>query len=112
MTVHRITLPDVMRGHERRTIVWDDEAGTVDGDHFDVRQLREDLAKPTPLVIPGPIGSKTLRDPAHDPGDFKALLSTVMGCPGAWSYDDLPEPLRSAETPDWDEHPFARDALA
>ena len=112
MTVHRITLPDVMRGREPRTILWDDVAGTVDGDHFVVRRLRERLAEPPPLVQPCVIGSRTLRDPAHDPGDFKALLTTVMQCPSAWSYDDLPEPLRSAETPAWDVNPLPEGALA
>ncbi len=112
MTVHRITLPDVMRGREPRTILWDDVAGTVDGDHFNVRALREDLAKPTPLVLPHIIGTLTLRDPAHDPGDFKALLGRVMQCPSAWSDDDLPEPLRSAKQPAWDVNPLPEGALA
>ena len=41
MATHRITMQDRMRGREPRTITWDDEAGTVAGDHSDVAHIRE-----------------------------------------------------------------------
>ena len=36
MAKHVITIPDLMAGRELRTIVWDDEAGTVEGTHSDI----------------------------------------------------------------------------
>ena len=33
MTVHTTRLPDMLYGDEPRTILWDDEAATVEGDH-------------------------------------------------------------------------------
>ena len=40
MTVHAITLPDMLRGEEPRTILWDDEAGTVSGTHYNLPDIR------------------------------------------------------------------------
>ena len=92
MTVYTIRLPDASRGDDLRPIVWDDEAGTVTGEHSDVPQLQEALAEPVPVVLPHITGPLTLRDPGHDPADFIALLATLW-----WEF--LVEPGRSAFLP-------------
>ena len=91
MTVHTIMLPE---GFNRpmRSIVWDDEAGTVTGEHSEVPWLQDILAQPTPVVLPVPGGDATLRDPGHDPADFLFLLGRVY-----WPVVD--EPLRSSLPP-------------
>ena len=75
MATHRIIMPDRMRGEEPRTIIWDDEAGTVAGDHKDVAHIRERFDSPKPVTIGGPWGMWDLVDPAHDPVEFLTLLA-------------------------------------
>ena len=75
MATHRITMPDRMRGREPRTIIWDDEAGTVTGDHSDIAHIRERFDAPKPVTIGGPWGMWDLVDPAHDPVEFLTLLA-------------------------------------
>ena len=50
MAKHTIMLPDGMVGRELRSIVRDDEAGTVEGDHSELDVIREAFAEPTPYV--------------------------------------------------------------
>ena len=78
MAQHTIMFPDWMVGRELRSIVWDDDAGTVEGEHSHIDDLREALAEPTPLLLPSIAASWTLNDPAHDPADFLALLSHLI----------------------------------
>ncbi len=94
MTIHTIMLPE---GFNRpmRSIVWDDEAGTVTGEHRDVPWMQGILAEPTPVVLLVPGGDATLRDPGHDPADFLFLLRRVY-----WPVVD--EPLRSSLPPVFD----------
>lgn len=75
MTVHVITLPDMLRGDEPRTILWDDEAGTVSGTHSSLLDIRQalDAPKPVEVGVAGRVWS--LRDPAHDPAEFLVLLN-------------------------------------
>ena len=75
MAKHTIMFPDWMVGDDLRSIVWDDEAGTVEGDHSQIDSLRKTLAKPTPYVIGDVAITWTLDDPAHNPADFLAVLS-------------------------------------
>ena len=88
MAVHTIMLPDRMRGREPRSIVWDDEAGTVTGEHFDVPWMQRMLASPTPVDFSSEGRVLFLLDPAHDPADFWWLLYTAY-----WPV--VEEPLRS-----------------
>ena len=88
MSVHTIMLPDRMRGREPRSVVWDDEAGTVTGEHSDVPWMQEVLAQPTPVDFSDEGRELFLLDPAHDPADFWHLLLVAF-----WPIDD--EPLRS-----------------
>ena len=87
MTVHTIRLPDMRYGRELRTILWDDEAAIVEGDHSKIPWMRERIAAaPTELVnrtctIP-------LKDPGRDPREFWRLLIAVF-------YPVAREPLRS-----------------
>ncbi len=77
MTMHAIRMPDRMRGRELRTIRWDDEAGTVDGDHWHVPWLQELLARKPPVLLGSVPGALVLHDPGRDPRDFLALLGVV-----------------------------------
>ena len=96
MTVHTIRLPDRMHGRELRTVIWDDEAGSVSGDHFDVGWMQEALQHlPVDLTNEGRV--LVLRDPAHDPRDFIHLLAACWGDVLAEDRDLLPEPLRSVD---------------
>lgn len=44
MTVHTVMMPYRIRGRELRSVIWDDQAGTVEGDQWDVPRLQEPLA--------------------------------------------------------------------
>lgn len=75
MAVHTIMMPDWMRGLDLRAVVWDDDAGTVEGDHWSVPWLQEMLAGPRPLLLPNEEHDPwTLRDPGRDPSEFLILL--------------------------------------
>ncbi len=74
MTVHTIMLPDRMRGREPRRVIWDDEAGTVTGEHSRIPWMQEVLARPTPVNFCDDEQVLFLKDPAHDPRDFLHLL--------------------------------------
>ena len=91
MTVHAIMLPEGHNG-PTRSIVWDDEAGTVTGEHSDVPRMQEVLAAPKPWVCGDVMGTLILHDPGHDPADFLVLLGLAY-----WPV--LREPLRSALPP-------------
>ena len=66
-------------------LVWDDEAGTVEGENWYAAGVREELARGAPLDMSGYGQILILEDPAHDPRDFWRLLP--LKC---WK-----EPLRS-----------------
>ena len=88
MAKHTIMLPDWLRGRELGAILWDDEAGTVAGDHVEVSQLRQFLEAPKPVTVGDPGGTWDLIDPGHDPAEFLTLLAVAL--PGV-----LDGPLRS-----------------
>ena len=71
------------------TLVWDDEAGTVEGDHWFAAGVREQLAQGAPLDLSRDGHFLVLQDPAHDPRDFWHLLP----------YQCQVEPLRSRMPP-------------
>ena len=96
MAKHTLMIPDIMVGRELRSIVWDDEAGTVEGDHSRLDRIRELLAEPTPYVIRDVAAYWTLDAPAHNPADFLALLSRHID----WRI--LEDPLRSTLPPVFD----------
>ena len=88
MARHTIRLPDLMQGRELRTIIWDSEAGTLEGDHSDIEYLRRTFAAPKPVTRGYAAGVWHLQDPAHDPAEFLIDLWLV--------YDRIEdEPLRS-----------------
>ncbi len=60
-------------------IIWDDEAGTVEGDHYQVPALQEDMERPMPYVIHARTMQYTLQDVAHDPADFLVVLASAAG---------------------------------
>ena len=49
MAVHTVMLPDRRYGDEPRSLVWDDEAGTVEGTHAKVPGTQRTLAEPRPV---------------------------------------------------------------
>lgn len=102
MAVHTILLPDVMRGRELRSIVWD-EAGTVEGEHYDVAWIRDVIRRSAsgPVTVGDPGGTWDLRDPAHDPAEFLTLLYVCV--PGHLLDEEriasLPPIFRGVEVP-------------
>ena len=88
MAVHTLGIPDRMRGRELRSIVWDDEAGTVAGDHSEVDSFRRVFAADKPVTVGDTGLAWDLVDPAHDPAQFLAVLWSVYA-------PALDEPLRS-----------------
>ena len=95
MAVHTITIPDRMYGREPRTIVWDDEAGTVSGDHSKVADFRRVFAAEKPVTVGAGAGTWDLSDPAHDPVEFLIVLWIAY-------WPALDEPLRSTLPPVFD----------
>ena len=89
MANHEIIIPDRVRGRELRSIVWDDEAGTVDGDHFSVAWLREVFEAPKPFTVGDAGRTWDLNDPAHDPAEMLVLLYLVF-------WPALDDPLRGS----------------
>ena len=96
MAKHTIMFPDIMVGGELRSIVWDDEAGTVEGEHSRLDLIREILAEPTPYTIGDVAAEVTLEDAAHSPADFLRVLSIWID----WRVER--EPLRSTLPPVFD----------
>ena len=95
MTVHTIVMPDAAHGEEPRRIVWDDEAGTVEGEHGEVPYIQRVIAAPKPVEVGGPGWVWSLRDPGHDPAEFLVLLGIAYWPIGT-------EPLRSTLPPVFD----------
>ena len=96
MTVHTIMLPDFNKaGRPPRSVIWDDEAGTVTGEHSRVPEMQEVLAATPPIKMGDVMGTFTLNDPGHDPADFLVLLGDAY-----WPV--LDEPLRSTLPPVFD----------
>lgn len=95
MAIHTIMLPDMRQSDAPRAIIWDDEAGTVTGEHSKVPWMQGILARPTPVVLRDYAGAATLRAPGHDPADFLTLLWAAY-----WPV--LREPLRSSLPPIFD----------
>ena len=87
MTVHTIRLPDRLYGREQRTILWDDEAATVEGDHSDIGAMQATVDDaPTELV--NETCTFSLKDPGRDPREFWHLIISAF-------YPAADEPLRS-----------------
>ena len=95
MTVHTIMLPDMMHYRGPRSVIWDDEAGTVTGEHSWVPWMQEMLAATPPIEIEDGMRPVILRDPGHDPADFLRLLWAAY-----WPV--MNEPLRSTLPPVFD----------
>ena len=96
MAKHTIMLPEWVAGDDLRSIVWDDEAGTVEGEHSRLDLIREILAEPTPYTVGSVASEVTLEDAAHSPADFLRVL-------GIWIDSRvLEDPLRSTLPPVFD----------
>ncbi len=79
MSVHTIQIPDWRggAGGELRTLVWDDEAGTVAGDYSGVESIRKFFGDPERWTRGDASGVLQLEDPRHKPEDFKGMLMAV-----------------------------------
>lgn len=71
---HTIQFPNGRFEDELRTIVWDDEAGTVEGDHDLVPTLQLVCESDAPCVISRQWGVLHLDDVAHNPQHFLSAL--------------------------------------
>ena len=81
-------LPDWLRGDALRSIIWDDDAGTVTGTHDRVADVQRVFDAPKPVTVGDPGGTWDLADPAHDPVQFLTMLVDLFPPAGD-------EPLRS-----------------
>lgn len=70
--IHEIKYPDWAVGGELRPIIWDDEAGTVEGDHSLVPLIPDVFEG---RVIATKAGVTELDDPAHTPEEFLLILA-------------------------------------
>ena len=94
MAVHAIMIPDRRRSEELRSIVWDDEARTVRGDHYRVPDIQRIIDAPKPVTV-GAGHIWRLHDPGHDPAEFLVILFVFY-----WPIEE--EPLRSTLPPVFD----------
>ena len=62
-------------GAELRTIIWDDEAGTLEGDHRVVEAWKLVFEGDGQAVLSMPYGALLLEDVRHNPQDFISLLA-------------------------------------
>ena len=114
MAKHRIRIPDWQRGQELRSIVWDNEAGTVDGDHSQIGWIGEMLASSKPVIVGDAGRIWALSDPGRDPAEFLVLIRDIH-------WPALAPPLRDTLPPVFDgvamspgeptENPFGHDAI-
>lgn len=88
MAVQIIRIPDRMRGRGLRSVLWDAEPGTVDGDHDQVEFVRQTLAADNPVTVGDQGGTWDLADLGHDPVEFLTPL-------GIAHWPAIEEPLRS-----------------
>ena len=96
---HTIHIADIFAADAPKSIVCDDEAGTVSGDHSAVPKIAAHFEN-QPVTFSGAPGVLVLNDPAHRPEDFVQLLRRAAGM--SWDVSDLPEPLRSVTPTSWD----------
>lgn len=68
-----------MRGRAPRTIVRDDEAGTVAGRHSEVADIQRVFDALKPVTIGGTGGTRDLNDPARDAREFLTMLGGFYG---------------------------------
>ena len=87
MTVHTIRLPDRLYGRELRTILWDDEAATIEGDHSNIGGMQATIDD-APTEIVNETCTIPLKNPGRDPREFWHLIISAFS-PAA------DEPLRS-----------------
>ena len=77
--IHRFRMPDFSQGGEPREIVWNDDAPSVTGDHYQVAELRDKLANASDV---GKISHYAwwcpTPDPWRDPAQFLVVLQTVL----------------------------------
>ena len=98
MSVHTIRLPVGMREEMRDelfSIIWDDEAGKVDGDHPLVPEIRRVLETAKPVTVGTVGGTWDLDDPGRDPVEMLTLLRNLY-------WPAVVGPLRSTLPPVFD----------
>lgn len=71
---HTIQYPARLFDGELRTIIWDDEAGTVEGDHPSVRDLKLICEGDGAACIGYPWGVIVIDDVPHNPQHFLSAL--------------------------------------
>lgn len=108
--IHEIRYPDSSAGDELRTIVWDDVAGTVEGDHV---LVREGLLSPDgPNMVGTPAGVTYLDDPMYLPEEFLLLLAvSYRGGEDLHPRAILPDSLKNVTPNDCASSPFPTTQL-
>ena len=94
---HVIQYPDGPRwdpAAELRTIIWDDEAGTVEGDHRIVPSLKRTFANGGQALLSLPSGTLLLDDVRHNPQHF---ISRLADCEELDPRAILPDSLKDIE---------------
>lgn len=76
MAGHTIEIADFMRGGEPHRIVWNDETGTVEGDHSDILFIRS-MIKSAPIETGDGGRTWRLEDPGRNPAEFLVLLYLI-----------------------------------
>ena len=104
MAKHRFWMPDCTRGGGPRMIDWDDEAGTVDGDHFAVPTIREHLAwADAKGIVVSHAGWWPMPNARRDAAQFMRVLLFLLQSKG-WDPDGVPAALRGVEPTPLIEH--------
>ncbi len=86
MSTHTIMLPswDPDAQGDLRALVWDDEAGTVEGDYSHVDSIRAFFEDPKRWTAGTVKGKLRLEDPRHRPEDFAGMIMMLYCSAGDW----------------------------
>ena len=94
--IHELQFPDALAGHQLRRIIWDDKAGTVEGNHSAVPTFRRIFDEAT-LDFGSEWGVYRLNDPAHHAPDFLAVARRLCVYGQRHLADYLPDDLAAIE---------------
>ena len=97
MTVHMLMMPDPKKGDSLAAMHWDDEAGTIGGEHSDVPVIRQLFDAPTPYFFGSAAASWDLHDPAHSIEEMNIILRARYQNLVDNFEDGLPPPFKNLE---------------
>ena len=100
MTVHQLILPDMKKGDSLVAMFWDDDAGTVGGEHSDVPILQQIFDEKKPYIFGDASGSWELKDPAHSVEEMNVIIRAGYQHLVDDSESLLPPAFRGLEPPE------------